>query len=203
MSENEKLAEHLLKLARVGFGYDINNTDRKALREAAAALTAAEARVKALGAKLAGIEECVDMLLADDWMKGTPRGEGYKQAARNIKYALEALSTGATPMTVDEKGLDVVAALAHLREKVRDLGDSVVKGGSYIGACGDVIDLIDAKIAYLSARSAEPVAWMWTHEDGTRSFVADEDTKRIWVDTMKRELVPVYLAHTTPEASDV
>lgn len=62
-------------------------------------------------------------------------------------------------MTVDEKGLDVVAALAHLREKVRDLGDSVVKGGSYIGACGDVIDLIDAKIAYLSARSAEPNMW--------------------------------------------
>jgi len=42
-----------------------------------------------------------------------------------------------------------------------------------------------------SEAGGEVVAWMFTHEDGSRSFVSDPDTKRIWSETMKRDLVPL------------
>lgn len=54
-----EISEHLLKLARVGFGYDIDNADRKALREAAAALTAAEGRIKALSDALEPFDDAL------------------------------------------------------------------------------------------------------------------------------------------------
>ncbi len=62
---------------------------------------------------------------------------------------------------------------------------------------GLTIDHIEALLALsppptVGAEDEAPVAWMWTHEDGTRSFVSDLDTKRIWERTMKRVLVPVY-----------
>ncbi len=66
-----------------------------------------------------------------------------------------------------------------------------------IPTCGPIAPMED--IASDASPRGEPVAWMWVHEDGTRSFVSDPDTKRIWEETMKRVLVPVY-AHPAPAA---
>jgi hypothetical protein len=68
--------------------------------------------------------------------------------------------------------------------------------------------LADFALAALSppptvgAEEEAPVAWMWTREDGTQSFVSDPDTKRIWEETMKRVLVPVY-TRPSPSAVEV
>lgn len=54
----------------------------------------------------------------------------------------------------------------------------------------------------VGAEDEAPIAWMWTHEDGTRAFTSDPDTKRIWEGTMKRVLVPVY-TRPSPSAVEV
>lgn len=91
-------------------------------------------------------------------------------------------------VAVDEKGLAAAWAAWHSRH-----GGKLGPGPAFVEAIS----------AYLSATGGEPVGWMWTHEDGSRSFVSDEDTKRIWVETMKRDLVAVYRHPAPPDALKV
>lgn len=42
------------------------------------------------------------------------------------------------------------------------------------------------------------IGWLFTHEDGTKAATCDDDTARIWRETMKRDLTPLYASPPSP-----